>query len=163
MTSPPRSTLRLQMDHLVGRLDHLPLWPAQWLARIGIGALFWSSGQTKIEGFQADLLNGQFTLGWPRLSAGAIALFRDEYHLPVLPPELAATLAASAEHLLPLMLVLGLGTRVAAAGLLGMTLVIQLFVYPGAWPTHASWAALLLLLILRGAGPLALERRWRSA
>ena len=88
----------------------------------------------------------------------AYTLFRDEYKLPLLPPEIAAHLAAYAEHLFPLLLVLGLVTRLSALALLGMTAVIQVFVYPDAWPTHLSWAALLLYLVGRGAGPFSLDR-----
>lgn len=129
----------------------------QLLARVALAGLFWRSGQTKVEGFVLDLAEGRFEFGWPRLAPQAVDLFRDEYRLPLLPPEAAAVLAAGAEHLLPLLLVLGLGTRGAAAGLLGMTAVIQFFVYPGAWPTHGTWAAALAWLLLRGAGPASLD------
>jgi len=129
----------------------------QLLARVALAGLFWRSGQTKVEGFVLDLAEGRFELGWPRLAPQAVDLFRDEYRLPLLPPEAAAVLAAGAEHLLPLLLVLGLGTRGAALGLLAMTAVIQLFVYPGAWPTHGTWAAALGWLLLRGGGPWALD------
>lgn len=129
----------------------------QLLARAALAGLFWRSGQTKVEGFVLDLAEGRFELGWPRLAPQAVDLFRDEYRLPLLPPEAAAVLAAGAEHLLPALLVLGLGTRGAALGLLAMTAVIQLFVYPGAWPTHGTWAAALGWLVLRGGGPWALD------
>lgn len=114
-------------------------------ARLGVAAVFFQSGRTKVEGLLT-------------VTEGAVELFRTEYRLPLLAPELAAHLAAYAEHLLPLLLVLGLGTRLAALGLLGMTLVIQLFVYPLAWPTHLTWAASLLYLVGRGPGPLSLDR-----
>lgn len=127
------------------------------LSRIAVAAVFWRSGQTKVEGFALDLVEGRFQLGWPRLSASAVDLFRDEYRLPLLPPEWAAPLAAIAEHLLPLLLLAGLATWLSAAGLLAMTAVIQLFVYPGAWPTHATWAALLLWLMLRGPGAISAD------
>lgn len=127
------------------------------LARLSIAAVFWQSGQTKIEGLVLGFTTGEFSLGWPQLSEGAIALFRDEYRLPLISPEIAAPMAAFAEHLLPLMLALGLGTRVAALGLLGMTAVIQLLVYPGAWPTHGTWAAVLLWLASRGPGRFSLD------
>lgn len=134
------------------------------LARIGIGATFWVSGQTKIEGLVLDPIGGMVSLGLPRLAPSTIDLFRDEYALPLLPPELAAPLAAIAEHIFPLLLVLGLGTRLSAAALLVMTLVIQVFVYPDAWPTHATWAAALVFLLARGPGALSLDRlvarRW---
>lgn len=127
------------------------------LARLAIAAVFWRSGQTKVEGFAVDLVEGRFQLGWPRLSANAVDLFRDEYRLPVLPPEWGALMAAFGEHLLPLLLLAGLATRLSAAGLLAMTAVIQLLVYPGAWPTHGTWAALLLWLMARGPGAFSVD------
>jgi putative oxidoreductase len=86
-----------------------------------------------------------------------VALFADEYKVPLLPPELAAHLAAYAEHLFPILLVLGLLTRASALALFGMTAVIQIFVYPDAWPTHLVWATALLYLAARGAGRLSLD------
>lgn len=117
------------------------------LARIAPGSVFWQSGQTKVDGWQ--------------LKDSALYLFQEEYRLPLIDPALAAGLAALAEHLLPLLLFLGLGTRMAAAGLLGMTLVIQLLVYPDAWPTHGTWAVALLLLIGQGAGRVSLDHGLR--
>ena len=128
------------------------------LARIGLAFTFWLSGQTKIEGLVLDPLGLQVQWGWPHVSESALELFRNEYALPLLPPHWAALMAATAEHVLPLMLILGLGTRVAALGILGMTLVIQLFVYPLAFPTHALWAASALALLVHGGGRLALDR-----
>jgi putative oxidoreductase len=130
---------------------------AQWLetwighdlialaARFGIAGVFWLSGRTKVE-------------GWLTVSENAVALFEDEYKVPVLSPALAAHLAAYAEHLFPALLVLGLATRASALGLLGMTAVIQVFVYPLAWPTHLVWAAALLYLAGRGAGRFSVDR-----
>ncbi len=115
-------------------------------ARLGVAAVFFQSGRTKVE-------------GWLQLSPGAVDLFRTEYRLPLLSPEVAAHLAAYAEHLFPLLLVLGLATRLSALALLGMTAVIQCLVYPDAWPTHLTWAASLLYLAGRGGGALALDRR----
>ncbi len=114
-------------------------------ARLSIAAIFFLSGRTKVDGFL-------------RITDGTYELFRSEYKLPLLPPEVAAHLATYAEHLFPLLLVLGLGTRLCALALLGMTLTIQLFVYPDAWPTHLSWAAILLYLAGRGPGTLSLDR-----
>ena len=116
--------------------------------RLGIAAIFFQSGRTKVEGV--------FTI--PETT---VELFRSEYALPLLPPDMAAYMAAGAEHLFPILLVLGLMTRLSAAALLGMTLVIQLFVYPDAWPTHLSWAGLLLPLVALGGGRLALDRLLR--
>ncbi len=115
-------------------------------ARFGIAGVFWLSGRTKVE-------------GWLTVSDGAVALFADEYKVPLLPPELGAHLAAYAEHLFPLLLVLGLCTRASALALLGMTAVIQIFVYPDAWPTHLVWATALLYLAGRGAGRVSIDGR----
>ena len=114
-------------------------------ARLAVGAIFFLSGRTKVEGFLT-------------VSDSAYTLFREDYKVPLLPPEFAAHMATYAEHLFPVLLVLGLCTRLSALALLGMTAVIQIFVYPDAWPTHLSWAALMLYLAGRGAGPLSLDR-----
>jgi putative oxidoreductase len=114
-------------------------------ARLGIGAVFFLSGRTKVDGFLS-------------VNDSAYTLFREDYKVPVLPPELAAHMATYAEHLLPVLLVLGLATRLSALGLLGMTAVIQIFVYPSAWPTHLTWAVALLYLAGRGAGSLSMDR-----
>ena len=98
------------------------------LGRCAIAAVFWKSGQTKVEGFAVDLLGGQFDFGWPRLAESTIPLFQDEYRLPLLPPEIAAYAAATAEHVFPVLLLLGLGTRFSALALLVMTATIQVFV-----------------------------------
>lgn len=127
------------------------------LGRFSVAAVFWKSGQTKIEGLAVDVVSGTFELGVPRLASSAVDLFRDEYQLPLLSPQLGATLAALGEHVLPVMLLLGLGTRFAALGLLVMTAVIQFLVYPSAYPTHGVWAAVLLWLTARGPGALSLD------
>lgn len=128
------------------------------LGRFSIAAVFWKSGQTKIEGFAVDLVEGRVQLGWPRLSDSAVALFENEYRLPLVSPELGAVLAALGEHVLPVLLLLGLGTRFSALGLLVMTAVIQFLVYPGAYATHGVWAAVLLYLMARGPGRLSLDQ-----
>lgn len=128
------------------------------LGRFSIAAVFWKSGQTKIEGFAVDLVEGSVQLGWPRLSDSAVALFEHEYRLPLVSPELGAVLAALGEHILPVLLLLGLGTRFAALGLLVMTAVIQVLVYPGAYATHGVWAAVLLYLMARGPGRISLDQ-----
>ena len=117
-------------------------------ARFGIGAIFWLSGRTKVDG----LLH---------VTDGAIALFRDEFKLPLIAPALAAHLAAYAEHRFPLLLFAGLCTRFSALALLGMTAVIEIFVYPDAWPTHLSWAAILLYLVRHGGRRLSLDHLLR--
>lgn len=127
------------------------------IGRFSIAAIFWKSGQTKVEGFAVDIIAGEFRFAWPQLADSAIALFESEYRLPLLPPELAAPLAAFAEHLFPLLILLGLATRFSALALLVMTLTIQIFVYPDAYPTHGVWATVLLLLIARGPGVVSLD------
>jgi putative oxidoreductase len=115
---------------------------------VAIGALFFLSGRTKVD-------------GWLTVNDSAYTLFREEFKLPLIPPEIAANAAAWAEHLFPVLLVLGLFTRLSALALLVMTLVIQVFVYPDAWPTHLSWAGLLLYLVGRGGGRLSLDQVFR--
>ena len=114
------------------------------VARVGIASVFFLSGRTKVEGLLT-------------LKPSTYVLFRSEYALPLIPSDLAAHLATYAEHLFPILLVLGLLTRPAAAALLGMTAVIEVFVYPDAWPTHLSWAGLLLPLIAYGGGSWSLD------
>ncbi len=128
---------------LVALFGRIPQGLIALLARLGIGTVFLRSGLLKWDGW-AD--------------GTTLALFREEYRLPLLPPELAAPLAMAAELSLPPLLLLGLATRFAALALLGMTLVIQVFVYPNAFDTHATWAVALLYLIKHGGGAVALDR-----
>jgi putative oxidoreductase len=108
------------------------------MLRVFPALVFWQSGQTKVDGFS--------------IKDSTWFLFEHEYALPLIPHELAAVMATVAEHLLPVLLVLGLFTRLSALGLLGMTAVIQIFVYPDAWMTHGLWAAPLLAVVARGPG-----------
>lgn len=142
---------------MVASLQAIPHSFIALLARFSIAAVFWNSGQTKVQGFALDLVQGRFEPGWPRLADAAVPLFRDEYRLPLIAPEVAAPLAAFAEHLFPALLLLGLATRLSALALLAMTLVIQVLVYPGAYATHGTWAALLLFLAARGPGAVSLD------
>ncbi len=141
-----------------GRMNLVANEAIAWMARVGLAVTFWLSGQTKIEGLVLDPLGLQVQWGWPRISESALELFRSEYALPLLSPDWAALLAASAEHVLPLLLLFGLGTRLAALGILGMTLVIQVFVYPLAFPTHALWASAALYLLAHGGGRITMDR-----
>lgn len=123
------------------------------VARVGIASVFFLSGRTKVEGLLT-------------LKRTTFVLFRTEYALPLIDSDLAAHLATYSEHLFPILLVLGLFTGPAALALLGMTAVIEIFVYPDAWSTHLSWAGLLLPLIAYGGGAWSLDallRRKRSA
>jgi putative oxidoreductase len=138
--------LRARWNAIAERLSQLITHDLLALgARIAIAAIFFISGRTKVDGFLS-------------ISDTAYTLFREDYKVPLLAPELAAHLATYAEHLFPVLLLLGLFTRLSALALLGMTAVIQIFVYPDAWPTHLSWAALMLYLIGRGAGTFSLDR-----
>ncbi|MGE0387013.1 MAG: DoxX family protein [Gammaproteobacteria bacterium] len=152
------SRIGAPIANVVRMLSRIPDGWVALLGRFSIAAVFWKSGQTKIEGFALDIVSGEFHLGLPRLSDTVVDLFREEYRLPLLPPEFAAVMAATAEHLLPALILLGLATRFSALGLLGMTAVIQTFVYPDAYPTHGVWAAVLLFLAARGPGPLSIDR-----
>lgn len=143
---PIMTTHTDKLHALLSRL--LPTSLLLLLARLAVAAVFFLSGRTKVQGLYT-------------IKDSAYQLFLYEYALPLIPPELAAQLATAAEHVLPAMLVLGLFTRPAAAGLLAMTAVIQLLVYPAAWPTHLTWAALLLPLIAAGAGAWSLDHAWR--
>lgn len=116
-------------------------------ARVSLAGIFWRSGRTKVD-------EGS----WLSVSDTAKFLFEEEYSGVPLPAEFAAYLATYSEHLFPILLVLGLFTRLSALALLGMTMVIQIFVYPEAWwSVHMIWVALALVLIVRGAGKLSLD------
>ena len=140
------TTLLIHWNTLTDKLDALISHSFLALCcRISLAAIFFLSARTKVDGFLT-------------VNDTAYTLFAEEYKVPLIPPEIAAHLATYAEHLFPILLVLGLATRLSALGLLGMTAVIQIFVYPDAWPTHLSWAALMLYLIGRGAGAVSLDK-----
>lgn len=139
-----------------GLMEGVPYWLVALFARIPVAGVFWNSGRTKVDGWNIFQVN-----------ESALLLFENEFQLPLLNPALAAHLAALAEHVFPVLLVIGLATRYSALALLIMTAVIQVFVYPDAWPTHGTWAACFLLLIARGPGMVSLDhwigRRFPSA
>jgi putative oxidoreductase len=126
----------------------LPDWLLLLVARVAIASVFFMSGRTKVEGLLT-------------ITPSTYALFADEYRVPLLPPDIAAHAATYAEHLFPILLTVGLLTRLSALALLFMTLLIEIFVYPDAWPTHLSWAAILLPLVAKGAGSISLDRLLR--
>jgi putative oxidoreductase len=125
---------------VIAWLDRFPLAVLQLMMRISIGAVFWNAGLTKIASWQTT-----------------IVLFRDEYRVPFLPPELAAYLATAVELSCPVLLFLGLAARLATLPMLAQTLVIEIFVYPEDWIEHLTWAAMLLFILTRGPGPIALD------
>ena len=135
------------MKRLVALLECIPHDLLALVARVATFVVVWRSGQVKLDDWSA-------TLG----------LFQDEYRLPLLPPQLAAYLAAGLELGGSVLVLLGLGTRIVALAFLGMVATIQLLVYPQAWPTHVQWLAFLLFLVARGPGRLSLDAallRWR--
>lgn len=153
----PALPVRL-VQQLIGVFSTIPHSLLALLGRFSIAAVFWKSGQTKVEGFAIDLIGGTFSVGMPRLADSTVELFSSEYNLPLISADLAARLAVFGEHFFPLLLLLGLATRFSALALLLMTLTIQLFVYPDAYPTHGTWAAILLWLMARGPGRFSLDQ-----
>ncbi|RQR32917.1 DoxX family protein [Burkholderia sp. Bp9142] len=129
----------------VQMLERVPYWLLAIPLRIAVATIFWNSAMTKLANWDA-----------------ALQLFTDEYRLPLLPPDVAAYMAVSIELSMPLLLVLGFATRPAALVLIGMTAVIEIFVYPLAWPTHIQWTAMLLVLLCRGAGLLSIDHVVRT-
>jgi len=143
ITAPERPSLTDRFAGLAAKA--LPLSVLLLVQRLGVAAVFFQSGRTKVD-------------GWFTLSDGTFELFRTDYALPLVPPVAAAYAATISEHLFPILLVLGLFSRYAALALFGMTMVIEIFVYPDAWPTHLSWAGLMLPIIAIGGGRFALDR-----
>jgi len=133
---------------LIARLDMLrssarrfPLPLLELGMRLAVGATFFRSGTNKFQSFDS-----------------AIALFRDEYRLPLVPPDIAAYMGTTVELTAPVLLVLGLFARLGAAALLVMTLTIQFLVYPENWPEHLMWASILAYVLSRGPGALSIDR-----
>lgn len=131
-----------KINSLLGRLP----WDIAAVAlRVFPATVFFASGRTKMDGWQ--------------IADSTWFLFEQEYALPLIPSDIAAVAATLAEHALPVLLVLGLFTRLSAFGLLAMTAVIQIFVYPSAWQTHGIWAACFLAIIAAGPGRISLDRK----
>ena len=128
---------------LNGIFERIPYSALALLARVVVGLVFWNSGRTKVEGFS--------------LREATFLLFREEYKVPLIPSDIAAYMATFAEHAFPLLLWVGLASRLSAFALLTMTAVIQIFVYPSAYITHGLWAIALLIIIIRGPGCLSLD------
>jgi putative oxidoreductase len=139
------STAAPGIGRVIGALERVPYSLLAIPLRLAVATVFWNSGMTKLANWDATL-----------------QLFEDEYKVPLLPPDIAAYIGASIELSTPVLLVLGFLTRPAALVLLGMTSIIEIFVYPLAWPTHIQWAAMLLVLLCRGAGDLSVDHwLWR--
>ena len=145
-TAPPQGTAA-RARQLLQRLNALGgLIPQDLIAltaRVFPAVVFWQSARTKVEGLS--------------IREQTFFLFEHVYALPLIPPGPAAVLATIAEHVLPVLLVLGLMSRLSALGLLAMTAVIQIFVFPAAWVTHGLWASALLVVLAHGPGRLSLD------
>lgn len=138
-------TLRTRILPLNARIGRLiPTDLVQLAARIFVGVTFWLSARTKVEGLS--------------IKPSTFYLFEHEYALPLIPPDWAAVLATLGEHAFSVLIIAGLCTRLSAAGLLAMTAVIQIFVYPEAWVLHGTWAASLLAVLAYGPGRLSVDR-----
>ena len=124
--------------------ESIPYSLVALVARLAVASVFWRSARTKVEGIL-------------EIKGNTFFLFQEEYKVPLLPPDVAAYFATYAEHIFSVLLVIGLASRLSALGLMIMTLVIQIFVYPGSWPDHFTWAAALIFLLARGPGALSLD------
>ena len=136
----PRASLKSIIEQAISKLEVLPLWPVQTLARIGVAAVFYNSAKLKLQSWDITLL-----------------LFRDEYQVPILPFDLAARMATAVEMACAVLLFVGLFARLATLPLFGVIAVIQIFVYPNAWGEHMTWTALLLIVLFRGPGPFSID------
>jgi putative oxidoreductase len=150
--------IRNLINKLSALFECIPTDVISLLARLGIGTVFLRSGLLKIDGITREnaFTYLQNVSGWA--NGNTLALFRDEYKIPLLSPELAAYMGTAAEITMPILLFAGLFTRFAALALLCMTLTIQIFVYPNAFDTHSVWAVSLLFLMKYGAGRFSLDR-----
>src|SRR5258708_21433408 len=136
-SSPPPFAF---IGYRLRQLDRVPYALLALPLRLAVATVFWNSAMAKLANWDTTL-----------------ALCVDEYQVPLLPPQAAAFMAATIQLTTPLLLLLGVFTLLAAPVLLGMPAVIEIFVYPQAWPTHIQWAAMLLVLLCRGAGKLSLD------
>jgi putative oxidoreductase len=137
----PMSGARGGLAWVLAQLGRVPLALIQILFRLAIASVFLKAGLNKLASWELT-----------------VQLFADEYKVPVLPPDLAAVMAMTTELGCSILLILGLGTRLATLPLLGMIAVIQTFVYPGAYAEHLTWGSILLFLLTRGAGPWSIDR-----
>jgi putative oxidoreductase len=149
--------IRNLITKAISLFEQIPYDLIALLARLGIGTVFLRSGLLKIDGFTFENAFSYLADVNKWANGNTVALFRDEYKLPILPPELAAYMGTMMELAMPMLLFAGLFTRFAAFALLGMTLTIQIFVYPNAFDTHAVWAVCFLVLMKYGAGRFSLD------
>ncbi len=146
-SDPPAMTLKSIVRLARERLARMPTPLLELMGRVGVAAVFWKSGMVKVSSWDITL-----------------QLFRDEYRVPLIPPDAAAYLGTAFELGAPVLIAFGIGARFGALALLGMTLVIQAFVYPENWSEHLLWASVLAYILTRGAGRLSIDhliaRHW---
>ena len=140
-TQYPTPRVLAQIAAIGAWLGHFPLAIHQLLFRFAIAGVFLRAGLDKVRSWEST-----------------VALFRDEYKVPVLSPEFAVAMASSVEIGCSVLLVVGLASRLATLPMLGMLMTIQLFVYPSAWPEHLVWGSILLFLLTRGPGAISIDR-----
>ena len=136
----PLAAALMPIQRICDRIGRIPYSAVILPARIATFSVFFRSGLVKLSDWNATL-----------------ALFRDEYKVPVLPPEIAAHMAAAMELGLSSLILVGLFTRLSVLGLLGMIAVIQIFVEPMGWPDHIQWVAFMLFILWRGPGAISLD------
>ena len=143
------SRLVALFDRLIAGFALIPYWLTALTCRVALADVFWRSAESHLASWQTTLY-----------------MFQNSFRLPFLPPTPAAYITIAIELVVPPLLILGLATRFASLVIFGMTLVIEIFVFPQAWPTHIQWAAMMLVLMAYGAGPLSLDwliRRWAGS
>ncbi len=138
--STPSRPVTYEVGRALSWLNKVPYAALALPLRFAVATVFWNSAMAKLANWDTT-----------------ISLFTDDYQVPLLPPEIAADMALTIELTTPALLVFGLFTRFAALVLLGMTAVIEIFVYPQAWPTHIQWTAMLLVLLCRGPGAISID------
>lgn len=149
MDLPYRPARTALANRAVALLNAIPYSVIALIARAATFSVFFRSGTQKLSDWNATLM-----------------LFENEYHVPVLPPHLAANMAAGLELGGSVLILLGLATRLSILALLGMVLVIQTFIYPEAWPDHIQWLAFMFVLLARGPGAISLDAaigHWRRS
>src|SRR5262245_35335714 len=144
-TTRPHVSASATVGRVLQWLNRVPYAALALPLRFAVATVFWNSAMAKLANWETT-----------------ISLFTDDYKVPLLPPGVAAHMALAIELTTPVLLVLGLFTRAAALVLIGMTAVIEIFVYPQAWPTHIQWSAMLLVLLCRDAGAVSIDHwLWR--
>lgn len=140
MEMSARPGLAERLHQATGIAGRIPVSLLALMMRVALAAIFIKSGMTKLVNFDIT-----------------VSLFQDEYMVPLLPPAVAAVMATVTELGCASLILAGLGTRFAALPLLGLTFVIEVFVYPENWVEHLTWASMLLYLVAMGAGKLSLD------